>query len=387
MNRIASQATRELRSIPGVRNVSAHIGRAVLSDQVGDVNTGELWVSLDRDADYDATVMRIQQVMDGYAGLDIDVRTYLTAALEGKNHDAHDEDIVVRIYGDDWKVLREKAAEVHKTVSQIKGVSYSEIELPLEEAQVEIEVKMEAAKQYGIKPGDVRRAAATLLSGIEVGYLFEEQKVFDVVVWGVPEIRQSLSSIQNLLIDAPNGSRVKLKDVADVRIVPSPTVIKREAVARYVEVGASVKGRSVAAVAGDIESRLKDVEFPLEYRAELLEGPTRRLAAQQRAIGSAIAAAIGVFLILQACIGSWSLATVLFLTLPAAVAGGALAALAFSGTLSLGAGLGLVAVFGIALRNSLSLIKYYQRLANAPDDVETRRRFGSASVDAGKPSP
>ena len=66
------------------------------------------------------------------------------------------------------------------------------MELPLEEPQVEIEVKLDAAKQYGVKPGDVRRAAATLLSGIEVGYLFEEQKVFDVVVWGVPEIRQSL---------------------------------------------------------------------------------------------------------------------------------------------------------------------------------------------------
>ena len=80
------------------------------------------------------------------------------------------------------------------------------MELPLEEPQVEIEVNMDAAKQYGVKPGDVRRAAATLLSGIEVGYLFEEQKVFDVVVWGVPETRHSLTNIQNLLIDAPNGA-------------------------------------------------------------------------------------------------------------------------------------------------------------------------------------
>ena len=68
-------------------------------------------------------------------------------------------------------------------------------------------------------------------------------------------------------------------------------------------------GRNVAAVAGDVERRLKDIEFPLEYRAELSEGPTRRLAAQQRAIGAAIAAAIGIFLVLQACVGSWALAT------------------------------------------------------------------------------
>ena len=86
----------------------------------------------------------------------------------------------------------------------------------------------------------------------------------------------------------------------------------------------------------------------------MVEGPTRRLAAQQRAIGSAIAVAVGIFLVLQSCIGSWSLAFVLFLTLPAAVAGGALAAFAFGGSLSLGAALGIIAVLGIALRNGLA---------------------------------
>ena len=168
----------------------------MLSDQVGDVNSGELWVSLDRDADYDATAGRIQQVVDGYAGLDIDVRTYLDASVDEKHGDAHDEDIVVRIYGDDWNILRAKAEEVQKALGEIKGISSSEMELPLEEPQVEIEVNLEAAKQYGVKPGDVRRAATTLLSGLEVGYLFEQQKVFDVVVWGVPEIRHSFTRLK-----------------------------------------------------------------------------------------------------------------------------------------------------------------------------------------------
>ena len=121
MNRIASQATRQLRAIPGVRTVSAHIGRAVLSDQVGDVNSGELWVSLDRDADYDAVAGRIQQVMDGYAGLDVDVRTYLDASVADRQDDAHDQDVVVRIYGDDWKILRAKAEEVYKALGGIQG--------------------------------------------------------------------------------------------------------------------------------------------------------------------------------------------------------------------------------------------------------------------------
>ena len=83
---------------------------------------------------------------------------------------------------------------------------------------VEIEVDLEAAEERAIKPGDVRRAAAILLSGVEVGSLFEEQKVFEVVVWGTPSIRQSLSDVEDLLIDRPQGGQVRLGDVASVKV-------------------------------------------------------------------------------------------------------------------------------------------------------------------------
>jgi Cu/Ag efflux pump CusA len=372
MIRLASQASHELRSIPGVRMVSAHVGRAVLSDQVSDVNTGQLWISLARDADYEATVERVHQIVEGYAGIDIDARTYLKACVTDPRRIGYegvsDEDIVVRVYGDDWDTLRAKAQEVNKAVGEINGIANSEVELPLEEPQIEIEVDMEKAKQHGVKPGDVRRAAATLLSGLEVGYLFEQQKVFDVVVWGVPKTRQNLTAIQNLLIDSPDG-HVQLKDVANVRLTSAPTVIKRETVARYVEVGADVSGRDIAAVAGDVERRLNEIEFPLEYRAELLESAAQRMEARNRALSSALTAAVGMYLILQACVGSWSLATVMVLTIPASLAGGVAAAIAYSGTLSLGVVIGLIAVLGVALRNSLALIKRYRLLAAEPGDA------------------
>ena len=92
------------------------------------------------------------------------------------------------------------------------------------------------AARQGIKPGDVRRAAATLLSGLRVGSLFEKQKVFDVVVWANPESRRSLSSVQNLMIDTPTGGRVRLGDVADVRVRPTSPVIEHQDVSRFVDV-------------------------------------------------------------------------------------------------------------------------------------------------------
>ncbi len=151
---------------------------------------------------------------------------------------------------------------------------------------MEIEVDLAAAQRYGLKPGDVRRAAATLLSGIQVGNLFEEQKVFDVVVWSTPETRSSLTSIRDLLIDTPGGGQVRLGDVAQVRIVPAPTVIRHDAVKRYLDVVVNVVERDLGAVAADIERRLQEIKFPLEYHAEVLgEYAGCQQAAESRLLG------------------------------------------------------------------------------------------------------
>ncbi len=90
------------------------------------------------------------------------------------------------------------------------------------------------------------------------------------MVYGTPETRHSLTSVQNLLIDTPSGGHVRLREVADVRIVPAATAIHRDAVARRMDVTASVRGRDLAAVAADVERGILQVDFPLEYRAELL---------------------------------------------------------------------------------------------------------------------
>jgi len=228
---------------------------------------------------------------------------------------------------------------------------------------LEMELDIEKAKLYGLNPGDVRRAATSLVSGIQVGSLFEEQKVFDVVVWGVPEIRNSLTNIQELLINTPSGGHVRLKDVAAVRIAPGTTVINRDAVARRMDVTANVRGRDLAAVAADVQRGIQQINFPLEYHAELLGEYAVRLAAQKQVLALAIAAAIGVFLLLQAFFRSWRLAAVVFVTLPMALVGGVLAAfLTGGGLLSFGSIAGFVAVLGIAVRNAFTLVSRYRHI-------------------------
>ena len=250
MNRILDRVARELRLVPGVRNVGAHVGRAIMADQVVGINSSELWVSIDHRADHAKTVAAVEEIVHGYPGFDADVLTYLNSRF-GEVFAEVNEPIVVRLYGQDLDVLRLEAEKIKQAIAGIDGIVDPQVEMEPEEPVVEIKVDLAAAQKYGIKPGDVRRAAATLVAGIEVGNLFEEQKIFQVVVWGTPQVRNDLDAIRNLLIDAPGGSHVRLGDVASVQIMAAPTVVRRESVARRLDVVAKVNGRSVDAVAGD----------------------------------------------------------------------------------------------------------------------------------------
>ncbi len=363
--------------MPGVSNVVAHVGRAVLGDQIVDVNSGEIWVSVDPRADYGSTVKAVQRVTDGYPGLFHDVQTYLNERID-EVVAGTSEDVVVRIFGPDLGALRSKAEEVRRSLSQMPGAADVHTELQVQQPQVNVEVNLAKAQRYGIKPGDVRRAAATLVAGTEVSDIHQNGKVYDVMVWGEPATRSSLDSIRDLLLDTPGGGHVRLGEVADVRILPTPNLIQREGSSRRIDVGLNAKGRDLGEVAGDVQQRLGQISFPLEYHAEALGEYAERQAAQRRLLGFGIAAALGVFLLLQTALGSWRLATLAFFTLPSALVGGVLAAFASGGVISLGSLVGFFTVFGVAARNGIMLINHYQHLERKEGEP-----FGPALVVRG----
>jgi len=358
MNRITARATRELRAADGVADVGAHVGRAVTSDQVVGSNAAEIWVTIDRQSDYDATVAAVKDIVAGYPGLTRTVGTYSNERVDQTLAAARD-DVVVRLYGEDLSTLARTASGVREAISGIDGLVDERVHLPIMEPTLQIKVDVLAAERHGIKPGDVRRAAATLLSGIVAGSLFEGQKVFDVVVWGTPQTRSSLASIGNLLIDTPDGGHVRLGRVADARIVPGPAVVERQAVSRYLDVTANVEGRGVGAVTGDIEQALQGIRFPPESHAEVFASVGQP---KGRLISVAIAALVGIVVLVQALFGSWRLAALLVVVLPVALTGGLLAALAGGGTLSFGSYAGLLVVFALAARNGLLLVSRYREL-------------------------
>jgi Cu/Ag efflux pump CusA len=359
MNRITAAATRELKTVGGVRTVGAHIGRAVLGDQVVNVNSAELWVTLDPAAGYDAAVAAVTKVVTGYPGIR---STVLTAEKRATSAILTDPgaDVTVRLFGQDVEVLRAKAGEVATMLRGVDGIVDPLVEAQVSEPTMVLDVDLAAAERAGIKPGDVRRAAATLLAGTEVGSLFQDQKVFDVVVRGTAGTSDSVAAVENLLVDTPTGGHVRLGDVATVRVEPKPAVIEREDVSRRVDVTASVRGRSVAAVTADVRDRLTGITFPLENHAEVLGDHAAGQDTLLRVVAVVAIAALGIVLLLQGAFASWRLAGLVFLALPGAIAGGVVAVLVGGRVLDLGSLLGLVTVFAIGARGTVLMVRQCQ---------------------------
>ena len=360
--RIVTAASRELTAIPGVRSFGSHIGQAFLSEEINGVNFGENWISIDPNAPFEETVAAVDEVIAGFPGLFRNRETYLNERIDEVLAGSSDA-IVVRIFGEDLGTLRAKADEVGAILKNIDGVVEQHVELQADIPQIRIDVNLVKAERYGLKPGDVRRAAATMLASEEVGDIFRDGKAYDVHVFSTPASRNSLNDVAEMQLDTPDGGYVQLQDVAHVRLVPTPNAISREAFSRTITVGANVEGRDLGSVVQELQQDLTSVEFPLGVHAEVLGEYAERQAAQSRLLLFAAVAVIGIFLILLASFGSVRLATLAFVTLPMALVGGVLAAYYIGGgIISIGSLVGFFTVLGIVARNGIMMVSHYEHL-------------------------
>ena len=261
--------------------------------------------------------------MNGYPGLDHKVLTYsqnrISEVLAPSRRRSASGST-----GRTSSVLQEKAAEVRQVLSGIDGAEDVRVQRIVTEPTIEIEVDLPKAQAAGIKPGDVRRAATTLVSGIQVGALFEEQKIFEVQVWGTPEVRRSVSDVENLLLDLPDGGHVTPgrggrrahRLVADV---DRPRRRRRAAsTSPPTSADASRRcGRRRPPAAAGRRSSSRSSTTPRSSATT----PTRRARSASWPL-FVLGAAIGIFLLLQAAFASWRLALAGFAGLLVAVGGG-----------------------------------------------------------------
>ena len=377
INKMAKAVMQELETVEGVSNVVTQLGRAVMSDKVENINAGEIWVNIDKDADYAATVDKINSVMEGHPELAPKVQTYLKQCIN-RNLRLTNHPYSVRVYGENQEILSQKAAEVKEAIANVSGVANAEVDFPATEPIIEVEVDIDAAREHEIKPGDIRRAAAVYLGGVEVGSLFEGQKVFEVVVWGIPDVRDNLEDVGNLWIDKPDGTHVRLGDVAKVNVVESPRVINREAVSRYMDISFDFTGNDTDVLAANITEGLAAVDFPLEYHAELKGSFQDKVATSSNRLSLIIASIIGILLLFQAAFWNWRFSLISMASLLTALSGGLIVAFLTGGNLNMGELLGLIAIIGIASHQGIALIKHFKQL-----ELKHGMSFGTELVQRG----
>ena len=369
MLRITTRASKELRAIPGVRNFGAHIGQAFAADEVVGVNFGENWISISRDADYDKTHAKIEEMVEGYPGLYRDVQTYLKERIREVLTGAG-EAIVVRIFGPDLDVLQgqggggPRGTRGHSGPRQpAQGVDgRSAAHSGDGEAGGSTTLRSEAGRCPAcLRVTDGRRPRSAIFSSRDAPTTCRcGPRRKPATAW---------TRSASMLIDTPTGQRVRLAEVADVSIRPTPNVVKREASSRRIDVQANVRGRDLGAVAMDVQARLQKMAFPLGYYA-VLQGEYAELrAARKRLQLFAVLALAGIFVLLRQSFDSWRLATLSFLTLPSALVGGVLAAWLAGGVISLGSLVGFLTVLGIAARNGIIMINHFQHLERHEGEV------------------
>jgi Cu/Ag efflux pump CusA len=345
MNRVVGLVAADLRAIPGVAGVGGHIGRAVTSDQFGDVNAGELWITVSEGSDYRATRTAIDQVAAGYPGLRSGLSTYtddqVAAARTGP-----DNDLVVRLFGQDLAALGKAGQSVADSISSVAGVRSPHVAAVPKQPTVRVEVDLAAAERHGLRPGDIRREATTLASGLTVGNLYEQAKVFDVVVLGSPVTRANLSGLADLRIDTPSGAQVRLGDVAKVSVAPEQAVIVHEQVMRSLDVVADIQGRDAASVVADVRRAAAGVPMPAEAHLQVLSSALDRQTDGRRLAVVALAVLLGILLVLQALTDGWRRALALLVLTPLGGVGAVLVAPAVGG---LGTAGPMLAVFATAL--------------------------------------
>ena len=359
MNRIAGLMATRLQAVDGVTRVAGHNGRAVTSDQLGDVNAGELWLRLDDSADYGTTRAAIDRVAHTFPGVRVDQLTYtqdrLAAATAGGEHG-----LVVRVLGQDLPSLHGAAEQVADELSGVSGVSAARVVATPMQPTVQVEVDLAAAKRYDLRPGDVRREATTLVSGLTVGNLYEQAKVFDVVVLGTPTARANLSTLADVRIDTPSGKQVRLGDVAKVSVGAEPASIVHDQVMRSVEVVADVTGSDAQGVLDDVRTAVARVPMPSETHLQVIGNAVDRQTDMRRVGFAALGVLVVILLVLQAAIGRWRPAAMLLLLAPLGGAGSIAVAPLVGGFGTLGPMLGFLTAALLTLVGGLATVRGLQ---------------------------
>jgi CzcA family heavy metal efflux pump len=361
---MGKRVTAELLKDKRIVSVAQQAGRAELGEDTFGPNYSEMHVELAEMDGEEAEMFigEIRKPLLQFPGLTFKVMPFLVERMEETLSGATAE-VVVTLRGDDLDLLDRAAEAVRRVMLQVRGAADVTVESQGGAPQMVARLRHDLVAALGFAPVEVLEAVETSFQGVEVGQVFEGNRVSDVTVLLPAAQRRSAESLSALMLTSTAGLRVPLRELADVFLADSRSVIVHENAQRRQQVTCNVAGRDSASFLKELkrrvvaEAKLPPGVYPTYGgSAEAQRGTRRELLVHSTLAG------VGILLLLAVVLRSGRNVLLVLANLPFALVGGALAVFAGGGLLSVGSLVGFVTLFGLSMRNSIMLISHYEHL-------------------------
>ncbi len=357
-----------LDNFPEIKHTVCKIGAGEIPTDPTPMETGDYIITLKDKSEWTSAqsreelVAKMQEKLVVLAGVKFEfqqpIQMRFNEFMSGSK-----QDIAVKIFGDDLNTLAEKAADIEKIIQGIAGVAEINVEKVTGLAQVQVEYNRDRLAQYGLSVEEVNRVLRTAFAGSQAGVVFDEEKRFGLVVRLDKDYRQSLDDVKNLSVALPNGGHIPFEAISDIQIKSGPAQVSRENTKRRITVGFNVRNRDIQSVIAEVTREIdRQVKLPTGYSVSY-GGQFQNLEAAKARLSIAVPVALLlIFVLLYFTFNSVKQTLLIFSAVPMSAIGGVFALWLRGMNFSISAGVGFIALFGVAVLNGIVLIAEFNRL-------------------------
>ena len=272
-------------------------------------------------------------------------------------------DLAIKVFGEDLTILAHKAEEIKALIQNVEGAS--DIIVEKVEGLPQMSVKFNRAKiaRYGLNIQDLNQLISTSFAGATVGSVFEGERRFNLVIRLEGSVRKNIENLQNLYVDTPNGGKIPLSELAEIAYTTGPAQISRDDTKRRIVVGVNVRNRDLQSVVGEVQEILdSELKLPTGYTITYGGQFENLQSAKARLMVAVPVALVLIFILLYFAFHSVKDALMIYSAIPLSAIGGILFLWIRGLPFSISAGVGFIALFGIAVLNGIVLIEHFREL-------------------------
>lgn len=357
-----------LENFPEIKHTVCKIGAGEIPTDPTPMETGDYIITLKDKSEWTSAttreelVAKMEEKLVTLAGVKFEfqqpIQMRFNELMTGSR-----QDVAIKIFGDDLAILASKGAEVEEIIRNITGVQDINVEKVTGLAQIQVEYNRDRLAQYGITIEDVNSVLRAAFAGSQAGVVYDEEKRFGLVVRLDKDYRQNLDDVKNLSVALPDGHQIPFIQVADISVKSGPAQVSRQNTKRRITIGFNVRNRDVQSVINDVSAQIdQKIQLPTGYYVTY-GGQFENLVAAKKRLSIALPVALAlIFILLYFTFNSAKQSILIFTAVPMSAIGGIFALWIRGMNFSISAGVGFIALFGVAVLNGIVLIAEFNRL-------------------------